>query len=52
MVGPLFYGLLLAPFGLDPREQDNLAGRGEEKETELQAWLEGMMRELKPGGRP
>ncbi|MDK1020424.1 MAG: hypothetical protein QGD90_02155 [Candidatus Hydrogenedentes bacterium] len=35
----------------DPREQDNLAGRGEAKETELQAWPEGMMRELKAGGR-
>lgn len=35
----------------DPREQNNLAGRGEAKETELQAWLDDMMRELRPGGR-
>ena len=35
----------------DPREQNNLAGRGESKETELQAWLDDMMRELRPGGR-
>ncbi len=47
----------LVPFELfdlqrDPHEQDNLAGRGEAKETELRAWLEGMMNELKRGGRP
>lgn len=34
----------------DPGEQNNLAGRGEAKEVELRAWLEGMMKELKPGG--